>query len=466
MSGISAEASPIECANCFEEFSWEPAYSNGEAYCCDGCVMGGPCICSYSGPAPRLNAEGVLAILGDGTGTGPVEAAAVATECANCFERMRRPPVYHEGRPYCCHGCASGGPCVCTYVDGAIERSKKASRAVPVEPSPRKTNRFWGAEAVDIVPHPPLLREARGYFRANVNSLWRKDETQKPSAKHNRLWDATDKLSVATVALRTDAPPISVQRAKIADTLRTASQSSPATLKFKLSASPLIELIDVKMFATQLENIPSVEKVQLVRYEGDRATFEVEASSINEVTREILDMSYFRVRSLRTTSEGVELVLAPKGMDLSGRQPSVQRDERLSPRQTPPPQDGGASRYEMGVDVFFNGRHQVEVGGVKGPVHMHSWRVQAVLEGSAESAIGASEVRQIISSFVMPFNEKLLNKTPPFNHIMPTDHNIARVIYGHVKGELEGKGVRLKSIRLWESPTSYVEYSGEGFQFL
>jgi 6-pyruvoyl-tetrahydropterin synthase len=426
--------------------------------------MGGPCICSYSGPAPRLNAGGMLASLGDGA--TPIEAVSRATECANCFEAFRRQPVSHEGRPYCCVGCAQGGPCICTYAGDAIERNGSATPPTG-KPSSRKANRYWDDDATP----------AAGSWPARANRFWRAYNTPAekvgagfkpaPTIKTNRLWDANQSAPPPLAASKPDELGLQAQRpqAPVAErpmpTSRGGFQTRPYET-FKLSASPLIELIDVKMFATQLENIPSVERAQLARYQGDRVTFEVEASSVSRLTREIMDIGYFRIRSLRTTSEGVELVLTPKGTDFSGSQPYVQRDERPSPRQTPTPQEGSASRYEMGVDVFFNGRHQVEVGGVKGPVHMHSWRVQAILEGSASSAIGASEVRQIISSFVTPFNEKFLNKTPPFDETMPTDHNIAMVIYVHVAGELEGKGVRLKSIRLWESPTSYVEYSGEG----
>jgi len=91
--------------------------------------------------------------------------------------------------------------------------------------------------------------------------------------------------------------------------------------------------------------------------------------------------------------------------------------------------------------------------------------VQAIVAGESfdesGSVTGSNEVREIITEYVTPFNEKLLNRTPPFDEIIPTASNIARVIYDHVASRMDENATNLKSIRLWESPTSYVEYSGE-----
>jgi len=36
--------------------------------------------------------------------------------CASCDIELDKLPLIVEGLPYCCHGCANGGPCVCSYV--------------------------------------------------------------------------------------------------------------------------------------------------------------------------------------------------------------------------------------------------------------------------------------------------------------------------------------------------------------
>jgi len=35
--------------------------------------------------------------------------------CANCGIPIRWEPTLVQGRPYCCTGCAQGGPCSCDY---------------------------------------------------------------------------------------------------------------------------------------------------------------------------------------------------------------------------------------------------------------------------------------------------------------------------------------------------------------
>ena len=36
--------------------------------------------------------------------------------CASCDIEVDNLPLMVEGLVYCCHGCAKGGPCVCSYV--------------------------------------------------------------------------------------------------------------------------------------------------------------------------------------------------------------------------------------------------------------------------------------------------------------------------------------------------------------
>ncbi len=38
----------IRCVNCRILIRWQPTIVEGRAYCCTGCVEGGPCTCDYS----------------------------------------------------------------------------------------------------------------------------------------------------------------------------------------------------------------------------------------------------------------------------------------------------------------------------------------------------------------------------------------------------------------------------------
>lgn len=49
--------------------------------------------------------------------------------CGNCGTEIPWKPVVHQGRPFCCGGCARGGPCYCSY-DLAPRDQPRASDAV------------------------------------------------------------------------------------------------------------------------------------------------------------------------------------------------------------------------------------------------------------------------------------------------------------------------------------------------
>ena len=40
---------------------------------------------------------------------------AVGPPCANCGLEIEWTPVIFAGLPFCCDGCAKGGPCFCSY---------------------------------------------------------------------------------------------------------------------------------------------------------------------------------------------------------------------------------------------------------------------------------------------------------------------------------------------------------------
>jgi hypothetical protein len=40
---------------------------------------------------------------------------ASSANCTTCEAQLTAPPTLHDGQPFCCSGCAAGGPCMCTY---------------------------------------------------------------------------------------------------------------------------------------------------------------------------------------------------------------------------------------------------------------------------------------------------------------------------------------------------------------
>ena len=39
--------------------------------------------------------------------------------CVTCMARITGQAVFHIGLPFCCAGCAAGGPCTCSYDEPA-----------------------------------------------------------------------------------------------------------------------------------------------------------------------------------------------------------------------------------------------------------------------------------------------------------------------------------------------------------
>lgn len=49
---------PKRCASCDIEISKTALVVSGLAYCCRGCAVGGPCVCSYVGDLARYPRNG------------------------------------------------------------------------------------------------------------------------------------------------------------------------------------------------------------------------------------------------------------------------------------------------------------------------------------------------------------------------------------------------------------------------
>jgi uncharacterized protein YaaQ len=57
----------VHCANCGIAIMWTPVWVRDQPFCCVGCAMGGPCICTYEWPSRGVhkNMKMVCAIVQD-----------------------------------------------------------------------------------------------------------------------------------------------------------------------------------------------------------------------------------------------------------------------------------------------------------------------------------------------------------------------------------------------------------------
>jgi 6-pyruvoyltetrahydropterin/6-carboxytetrahydropterin synthase len=99
--------------------------------------------------------------------------------------------------------------------------------------------------------------------------------------------------------------------------------------------------------------------------------------------------------------------------------------------------------------------------------HGHNYVLEVSLQGAPHPVTGMvmdlKELKEILMRQVVdPYDHRFLNyEVPPFDHVVPTTENIAHEIWQRLKPHLNRDGVRLHSLRLYETPDLYVDYAGE-----
>jgi 6-pyruvoyltetrahydropterin/6-carboxytetrahydropterin synthase len=99
--------------------------------------------------------------------------------------------------------------------------------------------------------------------------------------------------------------------------------------------------------------------------------------------------------------------------------------------------------------------------------HGHNYVLEVSLEGDPDPVTGMvldlKELKEILNrEIVDPYDHRFLNyEVPPFDRTVPTVENIACDIWRRLQPKLDRPGRRLASVRLYETPDLYVDYSGD-----
>ena len=97
--------------------------------------------------------------------------------------------------------------------------------------------------------------------------------------------------------------------------------------------------------------------------------------------------------------------------------------------------------------------------------HGHNYVVEVTVCGTNSADKGTvTDVghidRVVLERVIEPFDHKNLNlECPEFAQLNPSVENIARVIWDRLKGAFAG--CRLASVRVWETPKTCAEYTGD-----
>lgn len=119
--------------------------------------------------------------------------------------------------------------------------------------------------------------------------------------------------------------------------------------------------------------------------------------------------------------------------------------------------------YELTVISSFSSAHNLR--GYEGAcenLHGHNWRVEAQVVAAAldpvEMVIDFKRLKAEANRILDGLDHRYLNEVPPFDRLNTTAENIARFIYDELGKALNGKGVRVSRVRVWESDTSAAAY--------
>ena len=112
-------------------------------------------------------------------------------------------------------------------------------------------------------------------------------------------------------------------------------------------------------------------------------------------------------------------------------------------------------------------RNQAVYGNNANPNgHGHNYVLEVTLTGDPDPVTGMvfdlRELKQILNEEVVdPMDHRFLNReVPPFDRVVPTSENLAIEIWKRMDARIQGNGVRLRTVRLYETPDLFVESEG------
>jgi len=120
--------------------------------------------------------------------------------------------------------------------------------------------------------------------------------------------------------------------------------------------------------------------------------------------------------------------------------------------------------FEISVEESFAAGHSLRnYHGKCEKVHGHNYKVRVTLEGETLNAAGLlvdfTELKRVLHSAIERLDHEFLNDIPPFDQLNPSAENMAKYFHGEISAGLAAQaGVRVASVRIWETDTSIATY--------
>ena len=118
--------------------------------------------------------------------------------------------------------------------------------------------------------------------------------------------------------------------------------------------------------------------------------------------------------------------------------------------------------YSLTVKTHFDAAHALRgYPGDCAKLHGHTWDVEVTVEGTRlndiELLYDFRNLKEDLRGVIDKFDHKHLNEVAPFDRLSPTGENLARFIYEELEERI-GAAVRLREVRVWESPQACIAY--------
>jgi 6-pyruvoyltetrahydropterin/6-carboxytetrahydropterin synthase len=119
--------------------------------------------------------------------------------------------------------------------------------------------------------------------------------------------------------------------------------------------------------------------------------------------------------------------------------------------------------FELSVRDDFSAAHRLR--GYPGKcenLHGHNWTVEVVVRAESLNEIGVTidfgEVKAALTTVLADLDHKSLNEIEPFDKQNPSSENIARYVYGKLREALDSPGIKVRKVRVYETPEASASY--------
>lgn len=118
---------------------------------------------------------------------------------------------------------------------------------------------------------------------------------------------------------------------------------------------------------------------------------------------------------------------------------------------------------KIGLKSHFDAAHYLRCyDGKCANMHGHTWNIEIVLTGDQDKDSGMlldfNIVKRILTAETDKYDHKIINEISPFDKINPTAENLAEEFYNKLSIAMP-KNIKLLSVKLFESPKAWAEYS-------